>query len=656
MLFRAICLILITTINGSSLVSAGELAPAEMKYPNVVMPAFQFGTFGTAPGSFNNMQSLSVSDAGTLIISDTYNHRVQELRVDGTHLHSWNFDSGFPGGSIIPLGAHLLDKNKLIVLDARTDDVLLVNRSGELIRRMSNFSQLSLKSPNSMRLKGQRLYFADSGNDRIVVTNLEGTIQVAFGRFGAKDGEFRKPTDVAVDEEGNIYVADSDNNRIQKFDANGRFLSKWGEWGSYSGMMASPIGLYYHRNALYVADLVNHRIQVFDQSGKFKFQFGRHPPQSHEGNGRIHYPTSVAVTADGKYTVVCEPFEHRCQSFDEFKLASVKPVDDDAWWDKATKFHYGTGAMPTANFMTITEPDTHATLLFDIREDVPRFITTIGSKGSNPGEFIRPSGSFVDEELGLVYISDSGNRRIQAFNISQRDALSLQSRTDGISFSFSLNLADLALQSQMTKLANEAGANRGLSEPSGMRVGPDGNLWVMDPPNARMLVFNRKTFELIKIWGKKGKAPGELNNPLKFAFSKNGKHVFVADHYNYRVQAFDLDGKYQFHFGSEDSDTGKLFVLPFGIAAGVDGYVYVTDVGLHQVLKFDEQGKLVDKWGDWGSEPGQFYKPKGIGQHDDGRIFVIDFGNHRAQIFNSDGVFRDEFGINEAMQPRANRR
>ncbi len=198
----------------------------------------------------------------------------------------------------------------------------------------------------------------------------------------------------------------------------------------------------------------------------------------------------------------------------------------------------------------------------------------------------------------------------------------------------------------------DCGANSLSTQPSGMHVGPAGNLWVLDPPNARFLIFDRKDYSLIKTWGERGSKKGQLNNPLKFAFSKDGTKVFVADHYNYRVQVFDLDGNYLFHFGSKDSDSGKLFVLPFGITAGVDGYVYVTDVGSHQVFKFSEDGKLVKNWGRWGSGPGQFYKPKGISQHQDGQLFVADFGNHRAQVFSSNGDFVTEFGINEAMQPR----
>ena len=58
-----------------------------------------------------------------------------------------------------------------------------------------------------------------------------------FGTSGQGDGEFNRPTGVAVDGDGTIYVTDFKNDRLQVFDAEGNFitklsgeatLSKWG--------------------------------------------------------------------------------------------------------------------------------------------------------------------------------------------------------------------------------------------------------------------------------------------------------------------------------------------------------------------------------------------------------------------------------------------
>ena len=94
--------------------------------------------------------------------------------------------------------------------------------------------------------------------------------------------------------------------------------------------------------------------------------------------------------------------------------------------------------------------------------------------------------------------------------------------------------------------------------------------------------------------------------------------------------------------------TTKEFVYPFGVGVSSDGSVFVSDEGAQEIKKFDPTGKFILKWGGWGSEAGQFYKPKSIAIDNKDRVFVVDFGNHRGQIFTAEGDFLAMFGIGEA--------
>ena len=71
--------------------------------------------------------------------------------------------------------------------------------------------------------------------------------------------------------------------------------------------------------------------------------------------------------------------------------------------------------------------------------------------------------------------------------------------------------------------------------------------------------------------------------------------------------------------------------------------VYVPDAAVNRIQKFDADGRFVRQWGSFGSEVGQFYKPKGAAILRD-RLLVIDFGNHRGQIFDLDGKPLGVFG------------
>jgi hypothetical protein len=73
-------------------------------------------------------------------------------------------------------------------------------------------------------LKQALIYIADSGNNRIVVFDLEGNFLRTIGQEGQGPGEFSQPTGLYVDSESQLAVADYRNNRIQIFDAQGKFL------------------------------------------------------------------------------------------------------------------------------------------------------------------------------------------------------------------------------------------------------------------------------------------------------------------------------------------------------------------------------------------------------------------------------------------------
>jgi tripartite motif-containing protein 71 len=143
----------------------------------------------------------------------------------------------------------------------------------------------------------------------------------------------------------------------------------------------------------------------------------------------------------------------------------------------------------------------------------------------------------------------------------------------------------------------------------------------------------------------------------------------VVDSLNRRVQAFDLNGAHKFSFGKHGSGDSQ-FMIPAGISAGRDGFVYVTDAGTGRIQKFDETGKWVSQFGRRppplaprqadrpldsrdlpavaGARMGELWKPQGIAQAEDGRVFVIDYGNHRGQIFAADGEWLVTFGAGRA--------
>jgi DNA-binding beta-propeller fold protein YncE len=196
----------------------------------------------------------------------------------------------------------------------------------------------------------------------------------------------------------------------------------------------------------------------------------------------------------------------------------------------------------------------------------------------------------------------------------------------------------------MNDAAKAAGARWDI-EPAALRRDRDGNLYVVDARNAMVFVFD-SSMKLERAFGGHGTEPGKLRNPTDLAFSRDGRSIYVVDSDNGRVQVFDREGAHVSSFGE-----GR-FRRAFGITAGVDGHLYVTDSAAHAILKFTEFGEYAASFAGFGVEHGQLWKPMGIAQDERGRLIVIDCGNHRAQIFDARGEWLVTFGTGRAYVNR----
>ena len=79
----------------------------------------------------------------------------------------------------------------------------------------------------------------------------------------------------------------------------------------------------------------------------------------------------------------------------------------------------------------------------------------------------------------------------------------------------------------------------------------------------------------------------------------------MTDALNYRVQAFDRDGKFLWKMGRQGDGSGD-FAAPKGVASDSEGHVYVVDALFDAVQMFDRHGRLLVAFGEHGTEGGQF--------------------------------------------------
>ena len=136
--------------------------------------------------------------------------------------------------------------------------------------------------------KDDNIWAIDKGSDMIVRFSPEGRVNMVFGRKKeasdeaepwkrvtpprpAIDGQFRQPTDVAWDTEGNIFFSDGYiNSRVAKYDKNGRWVKQWGTFGAGPDQFNTPHSIANDAQGnIYIADRGNSRIQVYNHDGGF---------------------------------------------------------------------------------------------------------------------------------------------------------------------------------------------------------------------------------------------------------------------------------------------------------------------------------------------------------------------------------------------------
>ena len=160
------------------------------------------------------------------------------------------------------------------------------------------------------------IWAVDKGSDMIIRFNPEGRVTMVFGRKKeasdeavpwthvnpprpAIDGQFRQPTDVTWNAQGDIFISDGYiNSRVAKYDKNGDWMKQWGDHGDKPGEFSTPHSIAADAAGnIYVADRGNRRIQVFDSDGMLRRQITIDvpiPPGAHPWMG--NQPSAEAAT------------------------------------------------------------------------------------------------------------------------------------------------------------------------------------------------------------------------------------------------------------------------------------------------------------------------------------------------------------------------
>jgi DNA-binding beta-propeller fold protein YncE len=149
--------------------------------------------------------------------------------------------------------------------------------------------------------------------------------------------------------------------------------------------------------------------------------------------------------------------------------------------------------------------------------------------------------------------------------------------------------------------------------------------------------------KLLKSWGK-----GMFVSPHKLTIDKDG-NLWMADNGGHQIFKLTQDGNVLMTLGKKGvAGAGNdEFDAPTEVAVGANGDLFIADghtgggtgVGNARIVKYNKDGKFLKTWGRKGMGPSEFDVPHTLALDSRGRVFVGDRQNNRIQVFDQEGKF-----------------
>ncbi len=297
------------------------------------------------------------------------------------------------------------------------------------------------------------------------------------------------------------------------------------------------------------------------------------------------------------------------------------------------------------------------------------FLTAWGHRGNEVGEFsfgssqnyTQPPGGGIAVAGNYVYVADSGNNRIERFNLTGGEAMSWGEKGSGLGqFSYPRGVAanegevivsdddnhriqKFAPEGAFQAAAGSYGTGPGeFGYPYGVALDAAGDVYVADDINHRVVKLSPQ-LGFVGAWGGFGSKPGQLAFPRALAADPAGD-TYVADTANDRVEVYDTSGNYLRTIGISARGAAEL-TAPRGLAIDPTGRLLISDTVGNRIEVFAPgSDAYAGQWTAAGGHAADFNTPAGIAVDPRGSVYVADSGNARLAHLWGDGTFLGELG------------
>jgi DNA-binding beta-propeller fold protein YncE len=260
-----------------------------------------------------------------------------------------------------------------------------------------------------------------------------------------------------------------------------------------------------------------------------------------------------------------------------------------------------------------------------------------------------PTGIVLSRNEKILYIIDRNNNRVRKLNLKTRQTFYITGAGEINSSNESQNGYQEGGSCQ-TETRKAVSGCAYFNRPTGIALSRDGkNLYIADASNNRVRKVNIKTGQtsLLAGSGAYGYADGPANQaqfrgPYSLALAPSGRYLNVTDKYNHAIRAIDLvtgqvstlvGGPQKAGYGEGPLWQSRLSI-PEYLKFGPDGNLYFTEAGNLRIRLLDfnrDETRLVSGSGRRGIQNGQpefsrFNNPKGFA-FAFRKIYLADFYN-----------------------------
>ena len=311
--------------------------------------SFQFGGDG-GPAFEARLQSpggVATDKAGNIYISDTANHRVRRIGLNGQiETIAGTGEAGYAGNLKLAILAKLRSPTGLVV--DRNGNVYVSDTGNHVVRRIRNtgiietvagtgvagtgvvgtgnnivVAQLApLNGPRGLALDWEDLLtIADTENHRVLKVTGSGLLNLVAGRGTpgntgdgalARIATLQRPTDLGYDAKGALFITDSGNRRVRWVSPQGTMM------GFPSEGLIEPVALAWSGDNFYLADAGRHRVFLVAPNGA-RGDIGGTGEAGYSGDdgpaasALLNRPISLAVTPKGEL-LIADQENHRIRA------------------------------------------------------------------------------------------------------------------------------------------------------------------------------------------------------------------------------------------------------------------------------------------------------------------------------------------------------